>query len=424
MKPFGEIVFGIGVGIRILALVLTVVQTYALIGAFRYRRSGAYRLFAVAQFAAGLCWFCLLLDGSYTVSYADSVRSYPAAVNWIYQAPWALILGITLLFTAPAALSFVLTRRYLHTHLSQESVKETVDMLPVGICFSRADGAVILKNLRMDEISQAFTGKAMNDALSFMEEAQRRGEHSGEVLFVTDQGGSTTQLATEQITLDNEEYTLLLASDVTEQYRITAELKSHNKKLIDIRLRMRAFGEEAAELAMSEEILRARITVHDEVNHVLLSGKYYLDHPDAADGAQYIRTARYTNRILTREGEEPDDARRDAYGDALLVARAIGAEVTVTGEPPTEEQARELLGRAVRECAANTVKHSQGCRLNVTLHDDGKRLKAVLSDGSDGAGSFCESGGLLTLRRSVEAAGGTMQVSAEPTFTVTLEIPL
>ena len=424
MKAFNDVVFGVGIALRLFALVLTVLQIYILIEAFHHRRGAAYRVFAAAQLVIGLCWFCLLLDGSYTVDYADRARSYPAAVEWIYQSPWLAVLGVDLLLAIPAIISILGIRHYTRTHLSQESIKETMDKLPIGICFAHENGAVILKNLRMDQISRSLTGRAMNDAAAFLEDADARGEHSGDVLFLTGADGATIQLSREEITLDDQTYTLLLAYDMTEQYRITAELKANNKKLIDIRLRMRAFGEEAAGLAMSEEILRARITVHDEVNHVLLSGRYYLDHPDTADAAQFIRTAQYTNRLLTREGEEHDDAAGDPYTEALLVARAIGVTVSVTGELPREKTARTLLGRAVRECAANTVKHSDDYALTVALSRADGLITAVLAGGgSADKDSFAETGGLLNLRRSVEAAGGVMTIEPQPRFTVTITMP-
>lgn len=424
MIAFGNVVFGIGVLLRLIALVLTVFQVFILIEAFRHPRSARWRVYAVVQAAAGACWFCLLLDGSYTVSYADRVRSYPAAVELIYGAPWIVVLGIDLVFAAAVAAGIVGIRRFVCANLSQESIKETVDQLPVGICFADENGAVILKNLRMDQICQSSTGRALHDASAFINEAETRGEHSGDVIFLTDADGNTVQLTRERITSNGREYTLLLANDITEQYRITAELKAKNKKLIDIRLRMRAYGEEAAGLAMSEEILRARVTVHDEVNHVLLSGRYYLDHPDTADAAQFIRTAQYTNRLLTREGEEPDDATADPYAGALLVARAIGVTVAVTGEPPRSGSARELTGRAVRECAANTVKHSDSREMNVAFGRGEDGLTVVITcGGSARRDGFSETGGLLLLRRSVEESGGGMSVDPEPVFTVTLRIP-
>ena len=423
MRPFSEIVYGFGMILRIIALVLTVIQIYCVIEAFQHRRRIVYRIFTAVQLAAGMLWFSALLDGSFTVDYADRVRSYPGYVSLIYNAPWLAVAVIDLLFAVGAAACLIGIIRFRRSNPLQESVKETVDMLPVGICFSQDDGEVMLKNLRMDRLSTDITGRSLGDASAFLSEAKARGEGSGDALFITDDSGCTSQLTCERVTVDGCGYDLMLASDVTEQYRITSSLKENNKKLIDIRLRMRAFGEEAAELAMSEEILRARVTVHDEVNHVLLSGKYCLDHPDTADGAQLIKTARYTNRLLTRESEEPDDARRDGYAESLDVARAVGVRVTVTGEPPEDETARELLGRAIRECAVNTVKHADGDSLSVELTNSGGRMCAVLrGGGSAPEAPITESGGLSYLRRDIEAAGGELTITCEPQVTLRIVI--
>lgn len=424
MIPFSDIAGQYIYFFQFIEMLLIIAQLYILINAFSMRRSVPYRVFTVIQLVCGLLMFSALLDGTYTVSYADRVRTYPFLVTAVYSAPWLVAAAAELVQAVLAVVCVIDIRRFSSENPSGESIKEAVDMLPVGICFFKPDGTVALKNLFMEDLSIKLSGRPLNDATAFWDMISSKGEESGDSVFLAPEDSGAFRFTRETVTLADIDYTLLLAYDITEQYGITADLKTKNKKLLDIRLRMKMFGGDIKRLAMSEEILKARVTVHDEVGHVLLSGRYYLDHPDSVDGAGLIRLMQYTNRLLTREGEEPDDAKRDAYTEALIMAETIGVKLSVTGEPPESGAARELFGRAVRECAANTVKHSGGDNMSVEFITDNARVTAIIRSGSEAASQITETGGLLLLRRSVESAGGVMTVEPSPCVTVTVTLPI
>ena len=226
------------------------------------------------------------------------------------------------------------------------------------------------------------------------------------------------------ITVDGEPYDQFIAFDSTELYRITSELREKNQKLLDIQSRMKAFGEMTARLVMTEEILRARVSVHDEMGHLLLSGKYCLDRPSESDRKKLLEMERYTHLFLMQEGEEPNDALPNSIERAVSAAREMGVTVSVSGALPTGKAVCDLIGRAIRECSANTVKHASGDRLDVRISRETQGVKAILiGSGEPPTGPIRESGGLLNLRRSIEATGGSMTVTAEPRFTLTLILP-
>ena len=425
MTDFGAIVFTFGgVAMRVYSVLLVTAQLYVVIDVFLQRRGIRAYILSAVQLLLGLSWFCILLDGSYYVDWVDTPRVYPALVDIIYSSPWPVVLAVELILTLILATGIYSMARYRRANLSRGVVKETLDMLPVGVCFAEADGTVALKNLRMDSLCRALTGGPLVDAQAFTQKIEQVGEEQNSARIVQLPDGEAVLFLREEIYSNGKPYGQLTAFDVSEQYRITAQLKANNKKLTDLQLRYKAFSAMASQLAMSEEILRARVTVHDEMGYLLLSGKYYLDHPDSADGEMLLRLERGTHMMLMREGEEPDDAARDSYAEAIKVARAIGVAVSASGEPPRDGPVRELLAGAMRECAANVAKHAGGGRLDVSLTYDGGRLIAVLrGDGDAPEGPISESGGLLNLRRSVESAGGEMTVTCTPQVTVTLRLP-
>lgn len=425
MTPFSEIVFSAGgVTLSMLGMLIVFGQIYLAINTFSAKRSVPLRAAAVIQLVLGAVWFCLLLDGSFDPDYFERPRAFFALTKWMFRSPWFVVAGIEAVFAALLCAGLIAVRRYRRRNLSQSAIKETVDMLPVGICFAEPDGMVVLKNLLADSLCDELAGGSLNDANAFWESVESIGEKQDQVTIAVLPSGKAMMCQKSEITVDGTPYIQLIASDVTEQYRITAQLRENQQKLLDIQSRMKAFGAMTARLAMTEEILHARVSVHDEMGHLLLSGKYCLDRPGEGDREQLLRMERFTHLLLMREGEEPNDALPNSIERAVAAAREMGVTVSVSGELPTGDTACGLIGRAIRECAANTVKHASGDRLDVSIGHEAESVRVTLSNnGEPPAEPIRESGGLLNLRRSIEAAGGTMNVTSEPRFTLTLVLP-
>lgn len=133
---------------------------------------------------------------------------------------------------------------------------------------------------------------------------------------------------------------------------------------------------------------------------------------------------RYTHLFLMQEGEEPNDALPNSIEHAVSAAHEMGVTVSVSGELPTDRIVCDMIGRAIRECSANTVKHASGDRLDVRISCEEGSIKVILvGSGEPPTKPIRESGGLLNLRRSIESAGGSMIVTAVPRFTLTLVLP-
>ena len=425
MTPFSELVFKSGwITIMMFGLFLLLGQILLVVNVFSVRKNVPMRIISVVQVLCGSIWFCLLLDGSFEPDYFERERAFLPLTEWLYNSPWILIAGIKAAFAVILAISMAAMYRYRRHHLSQSAIKETVDMLPVGICFSKPDGTVVLKNLLADSLCIELTDNSLNDAKVFWDRIEERGEKQDQATIIVLPSGKAMMCQKSEITVDGMPYLQFVAIDSTELYHITSELREKNQQLLDIRARMKAFGEMAARLAMTEEILRARISVHDEMGHLLLSGKYYLDCPEEGDREKLLRMERYTHLLLMQEGEEPNDALPNSIEDAAFAAREMGVTVSISGDLPHGDLILDLLSRAIRECAANAIKHASGDSLSVRLSRKGESITAILStNGDPPTEPIKESGGLLNLRRSVESAGGTMTVTVSPPFTLTLILP-
>ena len=130
------------------------------------------------------------------------------------------------------------------------------------------------------------------------------------------------------------------------------------------------------------------------------------------------------------EAEAPPDAQAGPSGtgdllrQTLAMARSIGVQADIRGSLPQDPARRILLARAIQECAANAVKHAEGDRLDIRLDEnEGNLLIRISNNGKPPKGPVTESGGLLSLRRSVEEAKGSMAVESTPAFALILRLP-
>ena len=86
--------------------------------------------------------------------------------------PLLLVLLLMLLVTAAQTADLLLLEKRRHAVISAESVRESMNLLPSGVCFYQAGGLPVLVNRKMAEICRALTGEALLDAAGFWDYLQ------------------------------------------------------------------------------------------------------------------------------------------------------------------------------------------------------------------------------------------------------------
>ncbi len=411
------------------SLLLVIGGLAALAGALRTRRSRRAVLLSGLNLLAGLILFTVLMDcARYTYLSEPDPRYRPFQLV-LFGLPWGMYAGIGAALAVLLAVILRNNRVYRRDHLTADSVRETLDLLPEGICISAPDGTVLLSNLRMNAICRALTGSGLSDANRFREQAEAEGKKQDSETLVRLPDGETRRFSLQKITENGKEYSLLTAADVTEQYRITEELREKNEHLQDIQRRMKAVTELSGDMFVAREKADARAALHNQLGQVLLMGRYYLEHPDSTDGEMVRMTTREMNRFLLREAENLNEtgdapAGTDLLQQTLSMIRGIGIRAEIDGKLPEEPARRTLLAVAVQECATNAVKHAEADRLTVHLEETENSLVIrITNNGKPPKEPVKESGGLLSLRRKAEEAGGEMTVESAPAFRLTIRIP-
>lgn len=393
---------------------------------FRQGRAWPRRLLCLLH--AGISFFCfywpmLLLTWEIRVEY--EIEPLPDCFAMLSRLPAGLAGAYILLTVLLLGAAFRERRRYGGSYPGFDSIKEAMDLLPAGIAFGKGDGAVSFRNNTMNQVSRALTGRGLSDLSLF----RRAVSGSGEALAADTQtvklpeGSGTWQLTEVSAEVDGTAYIQITAVDITREASIMAELKQKNQKLREIQMRLKIYNKQAERLIIDQELLKARMSVHNQLGSVLLESRRYLKEPASIHEDRLLQALWNTNRYLLRELEE-DDSARDPLADTLETAEAIGVDVIITGRIPVQGPLRELLAAAIRECATNTVKHADGDSLSVLIREEEGGVRYVLrGNGTPPQKPVRETGGLLSLRVLTERSGGTLRLSTEPEYLVTLEIP-
>lgn len=414
----------LGLLLLLLALFLVIGQTAAFLFSLREKKSRKLTLSTALHLLVGFLVFVILLDGYDNVNVVSIPRDSVQTGWFVFSLPWMVYAAYELLSVLLLLCQLRAYSRYKTGTVTPDAIRQTVDLLPEGICVSQADGSVRLSNLKMDALCRELTGERLSDARKLWTYLEQSGEDQGGKRLIHTPHGEVWLFAKDTLTAQGRDYERTSAVNVTERYRITEELREKNAHLQQIQRRMKEASDLSAEMFVKQEKASARSALHNELGQVLLMGRHYVLHPESTDSAMVALMTRQMNSFVLGESKAPAVDAEDELQRALRTARSIGVSVELKGAAPEGGKLRSLLAAAIRECAANAVKHAEGDRLFAAItRTAAGTVMTVTNNGRPPKGPVAESGGLLSLRRSAEAAGGQMRIQSLPAFSLTLTFP-
>ena len=411
---------GIWYLITVASLFLVIGGLITLITGIRARRNKGKIFLKGINVLAGFSLFMILMDCARFAYLSEPDPRYQPFQLDLFELSWGLYAGVEAVLLLFLILFILDDQRYRSNHLTPDAIRETVDLLPEGLCISASDGTILLSNMQMNAICRAMTGSVLSDAARFRQMIKTNAEKQNAETLIRTPEGKTWRFSQNQLTEEESRYDLLAATEVTAQYRIIEELREKNERLKDIQQRMKAVSDLSGDMFVAQEEMDARVALHNQLGQVLLMGRHYLNHPESTDVQRIYLATSQMNSFLLGEVQRPGDETEDEMELALSLAGSIGVSVKITGEPPPDHGPRQILADAIRECAVNAVKHANGDTVFVEI--DGNTV-LLTNNGSSPKGTITESGGLLALRQRTEAAGGTMIVQSQPAFSLMIRFP-
>ena len=367
----------------------------------------------------------LLNAALYVLMQLDS-RITGATQGGHLHIPYAVLLPVTLLSLVYGAW-MLLSETRNRKRINHTSIKEAFDNLPTGVCFFNEAGLPVLCNLAMQRFSFAVCGKDVQfitDLESCLTEAFAPAaavRKDGKVFIWDD--GRAWQLEKRVFTHESgDRYTQYIATDVTDLHKNRMELQLENAQLRRVQADLQKLSANVVAVTREEEILNTKMRVHDEMGRCLVAAQKYLQEGNTESIPDSVATSwQRAVSMIKYSNDTPEE-------DMLLQIRKTCEYMKIaflqTGLLPKEERVAYLLTCAVRECVTNAVRYAQATELYADFAEtEAEATVTVTNNGKVPEKQIVEGGGLSTLRRRVERAGGTMTVQSRPQFRLTVTVP-
>ena len=370
---------------------------------------------------------CTAVIAAMLLLYASVIRAERAPANipavsvWFEQQSVIFPLLVWLAITTFFIMVIVEEINRRQTAITPSSIKESLDQLETGLCFSQLNGLVILTNHRMNELSHAIFATALQNANLFWQ-ALNSDQPVDDVERITSGQQPEFRLPDGSIwTFHKEELDGIIqitAADTTRQHQLVHELQDKHHDLEDMNARIRSYGDKVDEYVIARERLETRVNLHGFLGQALLMTRHYLQY-ESGDPKRIIDIWQRNIDVLRLETEPQQEA--DSLASLKNAAKAIGMQVHVSGQLPGNTHHRKLIAAIGAETLTNAVRHAGAQQLWIDVEDaEGAYIIRYTNDGEVPPGPVTEGGGLSTARRKIEAAGGQMKIEAAPRFVLTI----
>lgn len=391
----------------------------------RQKRNRELRLAVPMLVSTYICEQCfdLYLSGAAYSETAVKIRemllSVPTVVPLLYCIAMAY-LEARLLYNI---------HRHKYERITGMSIKEAMDGFPDGVLCYAPKGRVMLVNQAMKEFCRQMTGDELVNGDLFTQQMLSGQIRPGcRIVTVGDENvfvlpdETVWKINLQDIPFEDSEVRMLTASEITEEYRKTEELRTMQKGLAALGERLAKVNREIVDLTAEREMLNAKIRIHDEMGKNLLIVKHFILNGGTESEKAAMIGSLYQNVSFLMK--DLPAAARDECELMIDTASRLGVTVFVTGTIPDCEPQRHILATAIHECFTNTLRHAHGNELYMNIEDDEDRLRVVLTNnGNKPAGEIEERGGLVLLRDLTEREGGRMTILNDPSYAVVLELP-
>lgn len=360
----------------------------------------------------------------YILMYIDSHT--PETEQGIRVCVPDIILMLTILLSIAYCIWVVLSETGNRKTISHTSIKESFDNLPTGVCFFNEAGLPVLCNRAMYRFCFAVSGKdvqfvtdleeCLADGFAPLEGVVKDGS-----TFVFPDGKAWHLEKRHVVHEDRSHYTQYNVSDITDLHNSRIEIQKENDELRKVQNDLKKLSANVVAATREEEILNTKMRVHDEMGRCLMSARKYLrDGVDEDIPESVINSWRRAVSMLKYNNDTQDE---DMLSQIRKTCEQVNLSFVQKGELPKDDDIAYILTCAVRECLTNAVRYAAATELYASFtENETEATVAVTNNGKPPENEIKEGGGLSTLRRRVEKAGGIMSVQSFPYFRLTVTL--
>lgn len=323
------------------------------------------------------------------------------------------------------------------------SIKEAIDSYPGGLCFATLSGKSILVNQKMNALVETLTGHTVIEANLTWKEILSVSEYNGCVksdepwlkndLLRNDEesaifiypDGKVWQFRRQLLTNDSISTVQIEASEITRLYKKSEELYNNNIRLAEMRKRQEALLANIVQINHDRELLTTKMRIHDDLGRCLVATKKAIGIADNLSTEEYDELLSGWKEAIRDMMNVPlHDQSNSSEAELLRVADLVGCRIKFIGEQPKERCTRLLLYSAIREALTNAVRYAGANQLTVEIQRNKRNYHILISsNGSSDVTHIVESGGLRSLRRSLEWHGAELDYKYGQNVTMVIDMP-
>lgn len=362
------------------------------------------------------------------ISINNNYQSFPYFLEAMNQKIWRVWIFVIICFIYFSIEGLIELKRY-NRSINRNSVKEALDNLPLGICFSNYRGQIILINRTMYNLCSTIIGKSFRN-LTEVKEGLLYPDHNvicldSEMSIYMFPDGCVWRFG-ESYVQDEEgnRYTQLFAADITTFYLTKKELEKEHAKLKKTSNRIKNMIKNINDLTREEEILSLKMRVHHDLGESIIATKKILTEDQLLlHSDEVIRYWKNSVNLLKNVNDQPED--KDMLLELMEAAKGIGIDIIIKGELPSDQKIAYLIVTAIRECTTNIARHTDGNELHAVIKVEERRARVfITNNGKAPEMEIIEGGGLSSLRKKIENAGGIMALQSMPEFRLVITLPL
>lgn len=333
------------------------------------------------------------------------------------NTPGYLVITMLILFFISTIILIIYSLSYIKNNLSKQSIKEGLDMLPTGLCYATLDGLVLLVNKKMNDICKKITGSFLMNANIFWNKVI---DNSINQLFV-EVDNQIFSFQKNGLIIEGKVINEIIAFDVTEEFNYKKELDTKNEQIKGINARLRNYSHEIDKITKENEILNAKIKIHDDLGELLIMLKYVIEYNDNYKMRNDLLNSWKNNNFLMQRSNVENSIN---FIDIYNLANTLKIELKIIGKSIYEQNLEEIMLLGVKECLTNLVSHSKGKKLivNISLLNN-TYLVTYENDGDSPQEPIEMGGGLSNLKNIVERINGKFEIIYEPEFIIKLLLP-
>lgn len=327
---------------------------------------------------------------------------------------WGLWLVAFIVITALELLLLTYDIRYEKRHLTLGSVKLYLDKIPCGICCWTESGRVLFSNTCMNDLCASLTGVQLLNGKRFYDAV------AGKMLTVD---GRMWRFTARELLLDGEKTHEMIASDITDEYAETVALEKDKAELDRINRELKEYNLNIDETVRRQEILQAKVNIHDEMNRLMLS-TVSAEKEDDVTMDTIFSLWEQNALLLCMQADETSDKRATDRMNEL--AEALKIRLIWQGALPSvfKGEQRNLFFSAAQEAIINAAKHAGAKEMMLSFAvTEGSVECRFTNDGKIPSVPVTFTGGLLNLQRLAEEQGATITTSVGERFTLFLRFP-